>query len=216
MTATQKQETTVGKQYANIPEMLSGSKADRTLINEVDDEIRRREIVMAISALRARKGLTQSDIAKIVGCSQSRISKIEASCDEELKIGDLAAYLKAIEMDLAMLLHPPGKSITSRVKFHAMCIRRELKRLVGLSNGDATIAEGAGSFLGESLFNFLKIIADAQEELPGQARHHIRLEVVENEDACVEEEGGTASSDQPKCDQTETQATVAPVSIVRK
>lgn len=186
----------MGEKYASISEMLSASNADDTLIEEVEQEIRKREVVTAIAALRASKGMTQSDVAERIGCSQSRISKIEASCDEDLKLGDLAAYLQVIDMDLAMLLHPSGKSMPSRVKFHAMCVKRELKKLVGLSNGDDAIAKGAASFLGESLFNFLKIVLDAQKGLPEQARPSIRLEVIETSDDCSDDQDAADAKNQ--------------------
>ena len=52
-------------------------------------------VVHQLVQLRVRAGFTQSELAKKIGCTQSRISKVEASRDEEIPLGVIRDYVKA-------------------------------------------------------------------------------------------------------------------------
>lgn len=63
---------------------------DRMFESESDkkalqDYMRRRKLVSTLTALRVAKGLTQADIAALMGCQQSRVSKLESGVDADLK-----------------------------------------------------------------------------------------------------------------------------------
>ena len=45
---------------------------------------------------RHKVGMSQLDVAKVLKCTQSRISKLEDSQDTYIRIGDLRAYAKAV------------------------------------------------------------------------------------------------------------------------
>lgn len=55
-------------------------------------------------AVRDAKGLSQKDIAETVGCTQSRISKLENAKDVDVRLGDLRAYANAVGCDLVIEL----------------------------------------------------------------------------------------------------------------
>lgn len=65
------------------------------LLDKVKKRIAERRLVKSLILYRVEAGLTQGDIAKAMGCTQSRISKLESKTDDDLSIGDIKRYLKA-------------------------------------------------------------------------------------------------------------------------
>lgn len=53
-------------------------------------------LVAALKAERVKAGLTQKDVAARMYCTQSRVSKLEASRPGDWSIRDLAAYAFAL------------------------------------------------------------------------------------------------------------------------
>ncbi len=146
--------------------MVRETSDDQELTAALEEKIRRRKIVKKLMAIRASKGLSQADIADQVGCSQSRISKFEASDDEDLRLGDLRHYLGALQLDLQVLIAPQKWTATDQIKFHAFQIRDCLGRLVDLAKHDKQIQKGVQQFHVEALYNLVKVIAESAQNLP--------------------------------------------------
>lgn len=78
----------------------------RTTLNEGQDlsplesQIQRRQIVKKLMALRAKAGLSQQDVARKLNWTSSKVSRLEAGCDDDLRLGDLRDYLGALSLDL--------------------------------------------------------------------------------------------------------------------
>ena len=69
------------------------------------------------------KGLTQADIAALMGCQQSRVSKLESGVDADLKFSDVEAYAKATNSNVTIMVSDRGKSLAEQIKAHAVYIR---------------------------------------------------------------------------------------------
>ena len=63
---------------------------------------------------RATSGLSQKDIARSFGCTQSRISKLENMTDSELTLADLAKYASALGLELRITLAPKDSKPVAR------------------------------------------------------------------------------------------------------
>lgn len=59
-----------------------------------------RVLVSALIKERQRQGLSQTDVAKLIKCSQSAVSKIECRRDADIRIGDLRRYGCALGFDV--------------------------------------------------------------------------------------------------------------------
>lgn len=92
------------KQYASVGEMLGDLPLDDSLHEEVDARIKSRQMIKHLIALRVSHDLSQKDIADRLGCSQSRISKLENGVDDGLRVGDVRDYLHAMGLDLSWLV----------------------------------------------------------------------------------------------------------------
>jgi transcriptional regulator with XRE-family HTH domain len=158
-----------------------------------------RRLVKHLFALRSAEGLSQKDIAERIGCSQSRISKLESGIDEDLRLADLAAYLRALDLDLCLVFGQKDSTIVNKIKYHALAIKGLLTQLGKLAKMDARIAEGVAGFHAEAFFNLIKILQDAAKELPrredGTAFVDIEIETAQAVAGHLAEAGDRDASD---------------------
>lgn len=85
--------------FRNVDAMLRAT-GQRRLAQAVRGLSAKTRLIDQLIVARARAGYTQSQLAKKMGCSQSRISKFEDSQDAELTLGDLQAYAQAVGAQL--------------------------------------------------------------------------------------------------------------------
>jgi DNA-binding XRE family transcriptional regulator len=75
-------------------ELLGYSKlAAKELQDQCDDTL----LGAHLERLRCDTGLTQADVAKRMGVTQSTVSRLEDSRWQDMKLGELDAYLKAMK-----------------------------------------------------------------------------------------------------------------------
>lgn len=91
--------------YESVSDLLKGIGADPELVKEVNNSIEETSIARGLIVLRHRAKLTQAHVAQAMGVKQSTISKIERSLDDELRMGEIKNYLKAVggKMNIAVL-----------------------------------------------------------------------------------------------------------------
>ena len=153
------------KRFTNVVDMVRDF-ADDDFAQELEQQIAERTIVKSLIGARVSRNVSQDDIAQQLGCTQSRVSKIEGGKDADLTLGELAAYASAFGNELEIVPHPIGSKAVDRVKTFARCIHRELKGLARLAKGDQSIAAGAEGFFGETFYNMVRFIQDAAKDLP--------------------------------------------------
>ncbi|MBI1311939.1 helix-turn-helix domain-containing protein [bacterium] len=173
------------------------------MIREIEDDdfaaeletiLAERRILKSLIAMRIAAGVSQGDIADKLGCSQSRVSKLERANDGDLKLDELAAYGAATGREFEILAHRKGSTPVDRVKAYAFCIHRELKFLASLAKGDQSMAQGVSAFIGEALFNVVKAMKDAAKTLPKRPPITMELDADELDDDCPDE----AAAAQPR------------------
>ncbi len=89
------------KKYRDVSELvrdLSGSD----FADSFDEHLAQRRIIKRLTARRAARGLTQQDVAKKLNCTQSRVSKLESSRDDELSIAEIQCYAAVVGLDLTI------------------------------------------------------------------------------------------------------------------
>lgn len=143
----------MGKQYDNVIEMAKDISKDSEFNKSLEEEIKSRQISKTLFAMRCRSGLTQSQIAKKMKCSQGRVSKIENSHDKELTIKDLVDYCSVINMRVEIGFSNLGLTLADKVKYHYFKIRNLLDRMLSLARGDKKIEAGVEKFAKEAFVN---------------------------------------------------------------
>jgi transcriptional regulator with XRE-family HTH domain len=153
------------KTYDSVTDLAAAMGASAEFTKKLANELARRTIVDHLIALRGAKGFSQKDIADRMGCTQSKVSKLESSDDGDLKIDDLRQNASAIGLNMGLFLAERQLRALDRIKFHAFQIRNELSRLVELAKGDSSITDGVAHVHGETCFNVVKLIGKSLEAL---------------------------------------------------
>jgi transcriptional regulator with XRE-family HTH domain len=172
--------------FKSVSQMIETLSEDPKFVEATKQDAAERELVSHLFALRCLKGISQEEMAKHLGCSQGRISKLESTTDRKLRLGDVTKYASALDMELKIVLSPKSTTMADEVKYHWACIKRLLDSMVDLAKEDHTIAGGISKFFGEAAVNFLNaIFSSAQQLKPRQAKkdRNIAVEVVSLDDS---------------------------------
>ena len=171
------------KQYTSVSAMLADSGIDKSIKERIEKRIAGRQLIKHLMAMRALRDMSQKDVAEKIGCTQSRISKLERSTDEDLRLGDLHNYANAVGMDVGVLLADKERTSVDWIKHHAFQIKRLLERLAKLANIDESIEKGVTRTFRDTLFNLIKIVCDSSEKLPQEDNApFFRVQLIEIDD----------------------------------
>lgn len=151
----------------SVAELLDRTSDSRPLKETFKRVRASRKVVQALSVLRCAAGLSQADVGRSLGVTQSRVSKIEAGDDGSVSLAELEGYAKALGRDLCILM-PPGKGARAvdLVKFHAMAMKALLEQIAETAQDDEVIAQGVAKFWGEAFINLMTILQDTSQKLP--------------------------------------------------
>jgi transcriptional regulator with XRE-family HTH domain len=134
-------------------------------VSQLEANLRRRQMIKKMMAMRAAKDLSQSAIAERMGVTQSKISKLEASDDEALNLGDFRSYLAALGFDLRMMINPKDWRPMDHIQCYANAIRGVLNQMVeSARTGDAV--RNAQEHHIETLSNMVTLIVESAKMLP--------------------------------------------------
>ena len=161
----QRSTTDSPREYNSVEEMVRGVSEDPAFAAEFENLLSSRTIIKKLASLRAAPGMSQAQIAEGMGCTQSRISKLESSLDNEMRLGDLRCYAEVLGSRIHLSLIPADATVVDRVKFHAVCIRRLLDDLVRLAGMDPKFANSVACFFGEAAVNLMAILEESAKGL---------------------------------------------------
>lgn len=71
-------------------------KADPRLARKVDDLVNEMKLEQELTALREKRGLSQRQLAKLLGTSQPYVAKIESGRIKNLGVNTLVKYARAL------------------------------------------------------------------------------------------------------------------------
>jgi len=157
------------KDFRNVKEMIKGLSEDDKFKESALSEIENKTIAKFLFTLRCKHNLTQKQLADKIGCTQSRISKIEGAYNNEITIKDLSDYGEALNLQLEIGYRNKGLKIVDSIKYHAFKIKGYLERLVDLVEGDEAASKELIKFHLEAYANLaiftLKNIPGLQKSL---------------------------------------------------
>lgn len=188
--------------YKSVTEMVR-DLTEAPFAEAVIERVRQKGVIDQLMAQRAVQGLSQKDIAERMSCTQSKVSKLEAATDDDLRCGDLEAYADALGLDVSVHLSKRGATLADRVKFHILSARKLLLRIAELSSKDETMANGANRFFAEVLLNAGRSVSEALMKNLESARKNGLLKALPverppvvqmDDDECAEEDA------EPACD----------------
>lgn len=151
--------------YQNVEEMVKGLSEDKKFKKSVLHEIKNKTLSKYLFSSRCERNLTQGQLAKKIKCSQSRISKIENSFDEEITIKDLLEYGNALDLQLEIGYRRRNIKTVELIKHHFLKIKDCLTNLRQLAGKDKPMNEGAFDFHIETIYNVVKMVLDSASKL---------------------------------------------------
>ena len=161
--------------------------ADESLVETVEERISSRQIVSTLASMRIANDISQENMAEILDCSQSRISKLENGIDDDLKFRDIRLYANACGRIVYMGYPEEDKSLVDCVKYHAFRISDCLQKICEISTGDPEMERGAVHAHIDTLANTARLIAESVVTLPCFKSELNRI--AENvSQPCIEEE----------------------------
>ena len=104
------------KTYHSVPELVREMSETGSFADAFESRLAERKLVKELMVVRATQGLSQKDMALKLGCTQSRISKLESMTDAEFRIGDLAKYAQGLGLELTITLESTDRSATARAR----------------------------------------------------------------------------------------------------
>ncbi len=131
---------------------------DDTIVRDVAKDIAMTKIMSTLTETRVSKGMTQKDVAARIGASISKTSRLESSLDDDLRIGDIKAYMQAIGVEASVAFFDKSMSTTNQIKHYVFEIERLLTHLTSIAKecgDDRSIVDGISRFRGEVLYNFV-------------------------------------------------------------
>jgi len=164
-----------GRRYKSVGELIK-QEGLPTEVQKAYADLKRSTIVAErLAVLRQSAGITQEEMAKHLGMTQSAISKLEAGRDEDLTIGQIAEYSRVTNQRLGICFGKPMNHVEA-VKAHALGIRKRLSALAEIAHQDEELESAIQGFFGEAFFNILTILAKCQKEMPNSTDFEVEIQ----------------------------------------
>jgi len=154
------------KEFNSVSKMVRDLSDDLDVVKDIEDAMRRKRIISRLMAIRAARGLCQTEIADRLGVSQGSVSKLESSEDADVRLGTLQKYAEAVGCELLTGVRPEDIEPAEEVKYLAYAVNERLSRMAELAQSNPHIADGVSRFFIEALVNFSVIVGKAAERLP--------------------------------------------------
>jgi transcriptional regulator with XRE-family HTH domain len=148
------------KRFNSIDDLLADVSESPELNKKAQERISNRQLSKTLFALRCRCNFSQADLAKKIGCSQGRISKIEHSKDDKLTLKDIVDYCKATNNKIEIGFLPQNKNMVERVKYHYFIMKNILDEMYEISKGDEQFSQKVHQFTSEASLNVLHGLAE--------------------------------------------------------
>ncbi len=153
-------------QLKNVLDLFdTGDEADAVL-ESAKSAMFERQIVDRLISLRLLRKASQGDVAKHMGVTQSRVSKIEHGDDRSLSIGQIDSYLEALGMRFEMRFCQSGDTIVERLKSHALELFGCLQKISEMSHGDPEMEKAALRMHAETIVNVDRFVSSSAATLP--------------------------------------------------
>lgn len=143
----------MAEQYKNVVELINDVSDDKDFNKSVEEEIKTRKIAKTLIAMRCKAELNQAEVAKKIGCTQGKISKMENSLNADFSIGDLVKYCAAVNMRLEVGFFDRRLNMTDKVKYCYFQLKALLDKIIEMAKGDETMERGVEKFAREAFVN---------------------------------------------------------------
>ncbi len=153
-------------QLKNVLDLFDTGDEEDAVLESAKSAMFERQIIDRLISLRLLSKASQGDVAKHMGVTQSRVSKIENGDDRSLTIGQIDSYLEALGMRFEMRFCQSGDTIVERLKSHAFELFGCLQKISDMSNGDPEMEKAALRRHAETIVNVDRFVSSSAATLP--------------------------------------------------
>lgn len=103
------------KKKTALMEWIDGQlKADPRLARKVDDLVNEMKLEQELTGLREKRGLSQRQLAKLLGTSQPYVAKLESGRIKNLGVNTLVKYARALGGSVTIKIEPHKRAVAAR------------------------------------------------------------------------------------------------------
>jgi len=154
--------------YQSVGDLVHGLVDDKEFADALKKDIADLRLAKVLFTMRAVAGKTQAEMAAAMDRSQASISKLESSTVDRIRVSDLVAYARALDLQLSIRFEHKMRSVEA-IKYHAVQIRRILDHLVKVAGEDHDIVKGVKNLHVETLIDLVQLVAESAAKLPESA-----------------------------------------------
>jgi transcriptional regulator with XRE-family HTH domain len=167
----------MNKTHRSVADMAAELTGSKDIAQQVEAGIKDKRLITTLIRARMQRGLSQTDVAKQMGCTSSKISKLESSNDSSLKWDDLVKYSNAIGYRVGLQFEDKKEQpAAEQIKHHVLAIHDKLESLTQLANeigAEDEITDKIHSFYGEVLVNFMVRLLLSYEKMNESSPEHL-------------------------------------------
>ncbi|MFW5828424.1 MAG: helix-turn-helix domain-containing protein [Alkalispirochaeta sp.] len=158
------------KTYESVGDLLRDITDDNgQFAAEVESQIAGQSLAATLFEMRNKVGITQEELAKRMGISQSAVSKLEHAPTDSISVHDLEQYASAVGVDL-LIVFQSQMTAAERVKYHFFEIKKHLDEMRQLAADDADIVDGVDDFYNQWMRNTLRHFLEGKLDLAESKR----------------------------------------------
>ena len=129
---------------------------DATIADEVVAAQNATKTARSLARERAKRGLSQKEVALRMGISQSKVCRMEDSLDADLSYGDIESYAHALGVDVSLFYDAVNASKETRAANFANAIADMIDKLRALLPVDSRYGDAIDRFSGGVLFPLVR------------------------------------------------------------
>ena len=144
--------------YTDAAALAAAVMDDPTAAERIHREISASAPILELTAARIRRHMTQSDVAKKMGVSVSKVSRFESSRFQDVTMGELSSYAMAVGLRTGLMMDDLSLPAATRIKAYVIqtaALLKEINDIAKYHGDDKALCEGIAKFNSEVLLNFL-------------------------------------------------------------
>ena len=156
------------QQFSSAAEAFASIVGDDTVKDAIQEETNKTQLVSTLVRMRMQKGISQKRLAELMQCTPSKISRLESSTDDALKLSDIKEYARALNIGMSIVFEDNDLPAADQIRQHVFSIHEKLESLVRIAKevgGDTEIVSKINQFYGEVLLNFLSKFESSHSKL---------------------------------------------------
>jgi|SRR5882724_1683544 len=167
-----------GRKYSSVEALMRGEGLSQEMKAKVSELTTETRVTLQLAKLRQLSEITQEEMAKHLGVTQSAISKLESGRDEEITLREIREYARVTDQRISVMFGKPLTHVEA-VKIHANGLKTRLESLAKIANQNEDFQNEIKGFFGEAFFNLFNIMANCSNMLPpGEGDVEIKIEIV--------------------------------------